>query len=366
MKDRLHKFACSSVESLASVSPPRMTALLLVATLVSVLNSMPAEAQLPNAMIGQAVHRDVRELYDRGLNYLIKTQSNDGSWKGQQGGAGVTGLCAMTFLATGEDPNFGKYSSVIRKAIKNIIKGQNRSTGYYGGSMYHHGFAMLAMAEAYGSVDDRKLWDAADGKQISIAESLELAVRCATTSQNSNPSSAWRYSPGTNSADTSVSGAVLVGLLAARNAGVAVPDENIKKAISYYEKLTSSGGEVGYSGIGGHGSSDARSSIACLVFALAKRKELKQFEATLDYLRDRLEASSNSHYAEYTLYYRAQALFQGDIEAWQKWNKLTIKRLKAKQQPDGSINGNYGPAVGTSMSLLSLALNFRLLPIYER
>ena len=159
---------------------------------------------------------------------------------------------------------------------------------------------------------------------------------------------------------------MLVGLLAARNAGIAVPDENIKKAIAYFSSMTSSGGQVGYSGIGGHGSSDARSSIACLVFALAKRKELKQFEATLDYLRDRLEANSSSHYAEYTLYYRAQALFQGDIEAWEKWNKLTIRRLKAQQGADGSINGSYGPAVGTSMSLLSLALNFRLLPIYER
>ena len=340
--------------------------LLFAVAAICVLSIKSVEAQLPNAMIGQAVHRDVRELYDRGLNYLIKTQDNDGSWKGGQSGAGVTGLCAMTFLATGEDPNFGKYSNVVRKAIKNIIRGQDRSTGYYGGSMYHHGFAMLAMAEAYGSVDDRKLWDAGEDKQMSIAESLELAVRCATTSQKSNPSDAWRYSPGTSSADTSVSGAVLVGLLAARNAGVAVPDENIKKAISYFASLTTSGGEVGYSGIGGHGSSDARSSIACLVYSLAKRKELKQFEATLDYLKDRLEANSNSHYAEYTLYYRAQALFQGDIDAWQKWNKLTIRRLKSQQQADGSITGNYGPAVGTSMSLLSLALNFRLLPIYER
>ena len=333
---------------------------------VMLLSASNVNAQLPNAMIGQSVHRDVREMYDRGLEYLIKTQSKDGSWQGNgQVGPGVTGLCMMTFLATGEDPNFGKYSTVIRKAIRSIIRGQDVSTGYYGGSMYHHGFAMLAMAEAYGSFDDRKLWDAGE-KQSSIAKSLELAVRCATTSQKSNPSDAWRYTPGTSSADTSVSGAVLVGLLAARNAGVAVPDTSIKKAIGYFASLTTSGGEVGYSGVGGHGSSDARSSIACLVYSLAKRKELKQFEATLDYLRDRIDGNSGGTYAEYTLYYRAQALFQGDIEAWEKWNKRLIREMKSKQQPDGSINGSFGPSVGTSMSLLSLALNFRLLPIYER
>lgn len=340
--------------------------------LLIVFTTSNALAQFPDAMIGQSVERDVREMYNKGLQYLIKTQAEDGSWKDGQSGPGVTGLCAMTFLATGEDPNFGKYSTVVRKAVRNIIEVQDKSTGYYGASstghasMYHHGFAMLAIAEAYGAIDERKLWDANAGKKTSIAESLELAVRCAVTSQKKNPHDGWRYGPNATDADTSVSGAILVGLLAARNAGIAVPDEAIKKAIAYFASMTSNGGQVGYSGIGGHGNSDARSSIACLVFALAKKKELEQFEATLDYLRDRINSSSNSHYAEYTRYYQAQALFQGDIEAWQKWNKLLIRQLKSAQQPNGSIQGSYGGSVGTSMSLLSLALNFRLLPIYER
>ena len=32
----------------------------------------------------------------------------------------------------------------------------------------------------------------------------------------------------------------------------------------------------------------------------------------------------------------------------------------------GSFKGQFGPTVGTSMSLLALALNYRFLPIYER
>ena len=168
-------------------------------TMLLCLLPLPAFAQLPSPTIGQAVERDVRDMYNKGLQFLIKTQSEDGSWKGGQTGPGVTGLCAMTFLATGEDPNFGKYSNVIRKAIRNIIQSQDKSTGYYGNSMYHHGFAMLAMAEAYGCVDDRKLWDGNATGQISIAESLEMAARCAVTSQKKNPHDAWRYSPGTTS-----------------------------------------------------------------------------------------------------------------------------------------------------------------------
>jgi hypothetical protein len=242
--------------------------------------------------------------------------------------------------------------------------------------MYHHGFGMLGLAEAYGAVDDRTLWTNVDpnagantpskDRQRTIGQALELAVRAAITSQKKNPFSAWRYSPDANDADTSVSGAVLVGLLAARNAGIEVPDEVIDKAISYYTKMTSGSGEVAYSGgMGGFGESTARSSIATLVYAVARRKDLKEYKATLGYLRDRIEQAS-SGYPEYARYYQAQALFQGDVAAWEKWNKLLIRQLKQAQLPDGSFRGQFGPSLSTSMSLLALALNFRFLPIYER
>ena len=89
--------------------------------------------------------------------------------------------------------------------------------------------------------------------------------------------------------------------------------ESIDKAISYYKSMTSSGGQVGYSGVGG-GESLARSSIAALVFALARRKDLTQYKATMQYLTEHLEQSP-AQWQEYTLYYQAQALFQGDVEA---------------------------------------------------
>src|SRR5690349_7445242 len=206
-----------------------------------------AIAQPPNARIGEAVPRDVRELYDKGLQYLVKTQSESGDWPGGQQGAGITGLGLMAFLASGEDPNFGMYSNNVRRAVRSIISQQDASTGYFGNSMYHNGFAMLALAEAYGAVDDRYVWPGGK-KPRSIGAALELAVRAAITSQKRNSMSAWRYSPTSTDAVTSVSGAILVGLLAARNAGIEVPDESINKAISYYTSMTASSGQVAYSG----------------------------------------------------------------------------------------------------------------------
>ena len=93
---------------------------------------------------------------------------------------------------------------------------------------------------------------------------------------------------------------------------------------------------------------------------------MPEFKATLGNLTGKLEQVAANAYPEYTRYYQAQALFQGDIVAWEKWNKLLIRQLKQAQQPDGSFPGQFGQSVGTSMSLLALALNYRFLPIYER
>lgn len=338
----------------------------LVLTLVTLVAATPARAQLPEIRIGEVVPRDVREMYDRGLQYLAKSQTDNGDWTDGHNGPGITGMCLMCFLASGEDPNFGIYSNNVRKAVRSIVNSQDQTTGYYGNSMYHHGFAMLAVAEAYGTVDDRNFFpDAPAGKPRSLGRSLELAVRSAITSQKKNTVGGWRYSPDSTDADTSVSGAVLVGLLAARNAGIEVPDEAMNRAISYYQTMTSTGGQVGYSGIGGHGDSLARTSIASLVYALARRKDLNQYDSTVKYLTGQLEQAPSS-YVEYTRYYQSQALFQANLESWEKWNRLLVRQLKQVQQADGSIQGDFGKSTGTALSLLSLALNYRFLPIYER
>ncbi|MFO1020096.1 MAG: hypothetical protein U0903_05295 [Planctomycetales bacterium] len=91
-----------------------LTALFCLTATVS-----PAPAQDPNARMGEVVPRDVREMYDRGVQYLASTQSDKGDWNssGGESGAGPTGMALMVFLASGEDPNFGLYSVNVRKAL---------------------------------------------------------------------------------------------------------------------------------------------------------------------------------------------------------------------------------------------------------
>ncbi|HTU24924.1 MAG TPA: squalene--hopene cyclase [Pirellulales bacterium] len=360
---------------LRSTAPTGLCGRLLPLVLLLVgLGPTKASAQDPTVRFGETVPRDVREIYDRGLEYLANTQLENGEW-GPQGqinraagsSSGVTALALMVMLASGEDPNFGVYSNNVRRGLRSLIASQNATTGIIGSSMYEHGFSMLTLAEAYGAVDDRNLWPAGTASTRSIGQALELAVRGAITSQKKNQVGGWRYSPDSTDADTSVSGAVLVGLLAARNAGIEVPDAAIDRAISYYTKMTSPSGSVAYSGgVGGMGQSTARTSIAALVYSIARRKDLPEFKSTLGYLVQQLEGDEASPFAEYARYYEAQALFQGDIEAWQKWNKQLVRQLKATQAADGSFPSQLGVPIGTSLTLLALAVNYRFLPIYER
>ena len=359
-----------------------MTHSFLLAAIIAVASAGLARGEGPLVKYGDPVPRDVREIYDAGIRYLLKTQDGDGSWKDGQAGAGVTGMAMMVLLASGEDPNYGPYRVPIRKAVRSMIGQQDGGTGFFGGehggghdSMYQHGFAMLALAEAYGVVDDRSLWTEPGAQKAGsgrpIGKALELAVRRAVSSAKQNPVGAWRYGPDAKDADTSVSGAVLMGLLAARNAGIEVPDETIDRAIKYYISMTGGNGQVGYSGSAG-GGSDAVTSIGVLVYSIARRQDLPQYKAAAKYLVGRGSAGQPGMdgYPGYTDYYRAQALFQCDVAAWEKWNVGLVKTLKVNQGKDGVLSGGRGMGMGgtvtTSLYLLPLAVNFEFLPVYER
>lgn len=319
---------------------------------------------------------EVQRISSNAVQWLAKNQTAIGDWSGGQdmhapgsGNCGITGLGIMAFLSTGEDPNFGPFATNIRSALRNIIKQQDPATGFLPNSMYNHGFGMLALAEAYGVVDEQLLWEGIEtsdqNRRRSIGQALRLAVQCAITSQENNPWRAWRYSPESRDADTSVTGAVLIGLLAARNAGIKVPDANIDDALLYIREVTGKRGDVGYTSGFGFSMGANMSAIACLTFSIAKRQDWAEYPAVAKFVKSNADAIDSVH-PHYNLYYMSQALFQSDFEAWNRWNQVIIRRLKREQNSDGSFDSGYGKAYATSMSVLALALNYRFLPIYER
>jgi hypothetical protein len=278
----------------------------------------------------------------------------------------------MALMASGDDPDFGHYAENIRKALRNLIISQDANTGHITGgghgSMYHHGLALLALSEAYGVVNERLLWEGSNipaKKRRSIGQSLELAVRCALTAQKNNPFKAWRYSPESTDADTTVSGTVLMGLLGARNAGIEVPNEAVENALEYFRINTMADGNVSYQPTRNNGNGITRTAIATLVYSVAKRKNSDEYKAAAASIKRRMDVDVTDH-PFYYRYYMAQALFQSDLEAWKIWNQNIIHQLQQTQAEDGSFASSHGPAYGAGMSVLALALNYRLLPVYER
>jgi hypothetical protein len=293
----------------------------------------------------------VERMYRKGLDYLAKTQTPGGNWPDVYGSQpGVVGLSIVAMLAHGDDPNSGPYVQPIQRGLNFILAAANTGNGYIGNSMYNHGFATLALAEAYGAVNDPR-----------IGNALKNAVALILSSQSQNPFGAWRYSPESADADTTVSGAQVVALLAARNAGLGVPEEAIRKALKFFTDSQTDDGGFGYTGPGGPNA--PRTAIGVLVFALAKEKTSKSFLTGTAFLAN---APPDQTYYHYYLYYAAQANFHTSPRVWRTWNAANIKTLSTSQTSEGAWTGNFGASFSTAASLLSLALNYRFLPIYER
>ena len=300
----------------------------------------------------EAIPEELESVYLKGMKYLATTQQTGGSWTDGYGSQpGVVGLAVLAWLAHGDDPNFGPYAAQIRSGLDFILRNANRETGYIGNTMYNHGFATLALAEAYGAVDDPRLGPA-----------LQRAVDLILTSQAHNGQGAWRYGPESSDADTTVSGAQLVALFAARNAGIQVPDEAIDKALKFFAHCSSPGGGFGYTDSGGP--NNPRTAIGILAYALARKKDQSACREALQFLRH--DPLRDDGYPFYFHYYASQALFQADVPAWTAWNVQFLRQLARSQNPDGSWDGNQGKVFSTAGGLLSLALNYRFLPIYER
>ena len=292
-------------------------------------------------------------IYEKGLQYLAKSQSDKGSWNDGVGSEpGVVGLCVASFLARGEDPTNGPYARHIQSGIKYIISQQNEKNGYIGNSMYNHAFATKALAESYGVLDDPK-----------IAPALKKAVELILSAQKKNKSGGWRYTPESRDADTTVTGCQLVTLFAVRNAGIAVPDDAIKKGLAYLAVNRGKDGDYGYTSPSG--GKPTLTAIGSLCFSLAKERDSKGYQASIAFLKKNLNFR-DQYYPYYYEYYMSQALFHADEATWKEWNTNNIRYLSAIQSPDGSFPGNQGASFSTAGALLSLALNYRFLPIYEK
>jgi squalene cyclase len=285
------------------------------------------------------------------LDWLKQHQQRDGSW----GNSAVTSFALLAFMANGHVPNQGLYGPEVAKGVRNLLS-IAREDGYLagGGNMYCHGMAALALTQVWGMTGDEEV------KKV-LKKSIDLIVK----TQNSE--GGWRYEPSPTGADISVTIMQVMALRGAKDSGLHVPDETMKKALKYINRCHDprSGGYryMPYSSGPGY----ARTAAGVCVLQLCGEYEAKEIDAAVRFLE--LQGDDRQHYW-YGHYYAAHALNQVGGKKWEDYYDRMRAKLLATQRSGGEwlerMEAHNGPAYQTAIAVLILSVPSHYLPIYQR
>ena len=307
----------------------------------------------------------------KGLDYLAKTQTQDGNWSSFQDGNAypitMASIAGMAFLANGNTPTRGPYAENVRK-VERYLMGYSTTSGLITGPgeeegrpMYGHGFAMLFLSECYGTETDERI-------RTKLKKILVEAIKL--TSRGQSALGGWTYTPGSGD-EGSVTVTQMQGLRAANNAGFSVPKATIDEAVKYLERCKSPEGGIIYS----YGSSmDTRLPISAAAIATlynAGEYDSRLADTCMAYVWKKFKTrngfSTGDGHDFYTHLYAAQAFYQAGDKYWDDYFPTARDQILGLQQPDGSWNGDgVGPVYGTGIAMIVLQLPYKFLPIYQR
>jgi hypothetical protein len=310
----------------------------------------------------------------RGLNWLVRQQSPDGRWmldgafkdKGVANDIAGTALGLLPFLGAGKTHRAGKdnpYDKPVEKALMYLRRKQDPKTGNFGGGMYGHGMATIALCESYGLTQDPLL-----------RRNAQMAVNYIVASQHDG--GGWRYSPG-EAGDLSVSGWQIMALKSAQMAGLDVPAVTFRKAERFLDHCCDKANE-GY-GYTGAGSTPTLSSVGLLCRQYLQGwgpRNLRLINGIANNVAIAPDAKKDVYYT----YYATQVLFHFGGETWTNWN-TKMRRTLLDTQENVQTSPNFGSwtATGdvwgsqgggrlmvTALNLLTLEVYYRHLPLYQR
>ncbi len=350
----------------------------LVAVTVTVLGLLASIAASARA---EVTAEQVRAAIDRGVNYLLKQQRDDGSWRDYSGDAngnysgGVSALCTLALLNAGVDLDQEK----MQKALRHLRTIPPAAT--YVVSLQTMAFAR-AKAEKDRALIDRNV------------EWLQRSQIVAGKYQG-----AWTYHVPGNSAsdgDNSNSQFALLALHEAERAGVSTSDQTWRLAEKYWENDQNADGSWGYTKFNWKGSGSMTcAGIASLVIAADKVQssdarvagnhieccvahrpgDTDRIERAIEWLGKNYSVTSNHPYGDYwTLYYLYGLERAGRLTARRfiplpsrpgrsnraDWYREGADRLVRQQDRlsgfwRGRGGGDDNPLVGTSFALLFLS-----------
>jgi hypothetical protein len=293
-----------------------------------------------------------KKAVDQALAWLKDHQNpRDGSW----GNTAVTSFALLAFMSNGHVPNKGLYGPEVSKGVRNLLA-VAREDGYLagGGNMYCHGMAALALTQVWGMTGDEEV-------KKTLKKAIDLIVK------TQNQEGGWRYDPAPTGADISVTIMQVMALRGAKDSGLHVPDETMKRALKYIDKChdARSGGYryMPYSAGPGY----ARTAAGVCVLQLCGEYDARQIDSAVKYLID--QGDDRQHYW-YGHYYAAHALHQIGGKKWEDYYGRMKATLLARQKSSGEWlerqEAHNGPAYQTAIAVLILSVPTHYLPIYQR
>jgi hypothetical protein len=311
----------------------------------------------------------------RGLEWLASHQGPDGSWRCDlansrcrggcrnpgsiSGSIGPTALALLPFLGAGSTHLDGPHQATVSRGLYYLatnIRPGPRGGDLCEGSMYAHGIAVLAMAEAYGMTNDDFL-----------EPLLKETVRFTETSQDLH-GGGWRYLPG-QAGDTTVSGWQVVSLKSAAMAGIPIRSPTLDGVRRFLDSVQSQGGAAyGYRTPAAKPSTSAVGLLARMYTGWTTDEEPLWRGMT------QLAARGPDPNAIYENFYLAQVLMQADHPVWPRWNAANRDQIIRQQAVHGHETGSWffadpdsapgGRLAHTALAILTLEVYYRLLPIY--
>ena len=250
----------------------------------------------------------------------------------------------------------------------------NPEGGYFGrdeSRMYGHCIVTLALAEAYGTEVD-------EIQRRRIRSTLEKSLKVIYAGQDMRKEKpqfegGWRYQPQSSDSDLSVSAWAMMAMRACESAGLPVPKARVDRAAAYLRRCYRPE-QRGFSYQGEGEANAAMTGAALLNLYLLDAVDAELGGAASKFLIDKPVRDNTQHYY-YALYYTTQAAFQAGDPAWSAVWKNNSEQLLASVGKDGSwpgkpdVPGNdqkNAKIYATAMSVLTLSVPLRVLPIYQR
>ncbi len=316
-----------------------------------------------------------------GLKWLKSIQRKDGSWNfadvgdaGQPGmlnttDMGATSLALLCFLGAGHThETVGDYQETVRTALTYLAKNaqltssgadlRGKSQGNSG--MYVQGIASICICEASAMTPDDKSLKRLASEAVKFIERAQQKV-----------GGGWRYRPG-DPGDTSVVGWQVLALQSAKAGRIKVQADTFQDVRRFLDSVESGDGAFyGYMPDEPPRNSMTAVGLLCRMY-LGWKRDRPALKVGVEHLAGIGPSREDIYYD----YYATQVLHHWGGPHWDQWNLKMREQLVETQIKEGPAAGSWdvtdphgyagGRIYQTALSLLTLEVYYRHLPIYRR